>query len=688
MADKALRAARSRVILHRMGEINILRDLAIVMMAAGVAALLFERLKLPKVLGYVLAGILIGPHALSWVQNSGTTQTLADVGILFLMFSLGLEFNLRKLRHAGPTAVLIAVLDVVIMLWIGYELGRALGLGAVPSLFFGAIICDSSTTILSKTLKDMDKMHEDFSHVIFGATIIEDIIAIALIAMLTGVASTGELQAAGVLLQMGQLVIFLVVMVVLGLLIVPRLLVYVATFRSEELSVITVMALGFGVSLLAVTLDFSLALGAFLVGAITAESRLIGRLELLVMPFRHMFGAAFFIAVGMLVQPSLMIQHPLAILGVSALVIVAKTVNCSVGAFLTGNDLRTSFKTGIGMAQVCEFAFIIATLGLSLNAVSDDMYQIAVGVAVVTMIANPFLLRSSDRMADVLARLVPAGMKNNMTLYVRGVRRMASQYRDNAIRKTVRRSVWVIAINMAFVAAIFIIAAFVAYHPPRFMPEQIAHFAGRRTIFWVAAILCSLPLFVASARKIHALGMIFSEMVISSRSAAAGHVRTLIASLMLFAGVVGMALVTFLLSSTLLPSWNVVMAVLALVALATWLGWRSLIKLYSRAQTTVQEVLAQELPPPKPQAVPVMISALLDRDLDTVNIRHGSPSAGRSIMELQLRTQTGATVVSIERGREVILHPDADVRLEPGDKVLLLGSRDQTDAARKLLAGE
>lgn len=671
-----------------MGEITILRDLAIVIIAAGFAALIFERLQLPKILGYVLAGVLIGPHALSWVQNSVTTQTLADIGILFLMFSLGLEFNLRKLRHAGPTAIFIAVLDVVIILWIGYELGRALGLGAIASLFFGAIICDSSTTVLSKTLRDMDQMHEDYSHIVFGVTIVEDVIAIALIAILTGVASTGELQASGVLLQMGKLVVFLVVLVVMGLLIVPRFLVYVSKFRSEELSVITIMALGFGISLLAVTLDFSLALGAFLIGAITAESRMIGRLELLVMPFRHIFGAAFFIAVGMLVQPSLMIQHPFAILGVSALVIVAKTVNCSVGAFLTGNDLRTSFKTGIGMAQVCEFAFIIATLGLSLNAIPQVLYQVSVGVAVLTMLTNPFLLRHSDRLADGIARIIPEAMRNNMRLYVRGVRRMSSRFSDNPVRKTVRRSIWIILINAAFVAAIFGVLAYAAYHPARFLPEQLAHFTGRKTIFWVVAVLLSLPFFVASARKMHALGMIFAEMVVPSQSASANHVRTLIAALMLFAGVLGIALLTFVLSSTLLPSLNVVIAVLLLVALATWLGWRSLIKIYSRAQIAVQETFAQELPPPKPHALPAMIGALLDRDLDAVNIHPQWAAAGKTILELRLRTQTGATIVSIERGREVILHPDADVRLEVGDKVLLLGSRDQTDAARKLLAGE
>ena len=671
-----------------MGEVSILRDLAIVMIAAGVAALVFERLRLSKILGYVLAGVLIGPSVMGWVQSSATTQTLADVGILFLMFSLGLEFNLRKLRHAGPTAIFIAVLDVVIILWIGYQLGCAFGLGPIASLFFGAIICDSSTTVLSKTLKDMDQMHEDFSHIVFGATIIEDVLAIALIAILTGVASTGGLHASSIFLQMGELVVFLVVLVVLGLLVVPRFLVYISKFHSEELSIITVMALGLGVSVLAVSLNFSLALGAFLIGAITAESRMIGRVEILVMPFRHMFGAAFFIAVGMLIQPALIVQHLPLIVGVTLLVILVKWLNCTAATLLMGNDLRTSFKTGVGMAQVCEFAFIIATLGLTLKVIPPVLYQVSVGVAVLTMLANPFLLRNSDRWADRLGRFVPTSLRTNMGLYVQGVRRMAYRYNDNPVRKTVRRSISIILVNVAFVAAIFGVAAYAAYHPAQFLPEPLAQFGGRKTLFWIVALLFSLPFFVASARKMHALGMIFAELVVPSPSASSTHVRALIAALMLFAGIFGIAVLIFVLSSTLLPSRNVVVAVLILVGLVMWLRWRSLIKIYSRAQSVLQDTFAQELPPPKPQAVPAMIGALLDHDLDAVTIHDHWGAVGKTLLELRLRTQTGASIMSVERGPDVILHPDVHFRFEPGDKVLLLGSRDQTDAARKCLIGE
>ena len=673
-----------------MGEITILRDFAVVIIAAGIAALVFEHLRLSKLLGYIIAGVLIGPHAFALVQNDATTQTLSDLGILFLMFSLGLEFNLRKLRRMGATAVVTAVLDVVVMMWVGYELGRALGLGAVESIFLGAIISDSSTTILTKTLKDMDKTREKFANIIFSATIVEDVIAIAIIAMLTGVASTGSLQSAGMFVGVARLVVFMVVLVVVGLLVVPRLLVHVAKFRSDELLVICVLALAFGISLLAVKLQFSLALGAFLIGAIAAESRLVGRVEVLVAPFRHLFGAAFFIAAGMMIRPELLIRYPLAILGITVLVIGGKTVNCTIGAFLTGNNLRDSFRAGLGMAQICEFAFIIATLGVSLKVVSPGIYQVAVGVSVLTMLANPFLLRYSDQLADALIRLFPHSVLTNMQLYGQGVRRMASQYRDNPVRKTVRRSIWVILINMAFVAAIFIAAAYAARHPPLFLPEQLAHFGGRGTAFWIAAVLLSLPFFVATARKMHALGMILAEVALppTAHTPSTNNVRTLIAALFLFAGILSIALLTFVLSSTLLPSWNVVIAVLLLVALVTRLRWRSLIKLYSLAQSAVQETFAQDLPPPKPHALPAMIGELLDRDLEAVDIKAQSPAAGKTVQELRVRTQTGASVVSIERGREIILNPDADVKLIPGDKVLLLGSPDQTDAARKLLAGE
>ena len=362
-----------------MGETALLHDLAVVMTAAGVAALVAHAFNQPKILGYILAGVVIGPHTppFSFVHNEATIQTLADLGILFLMFSLGLEFNLRRLRAVGRTAFITAILDVTLMLYIGYEVGRWFGWGELESLFLGAVICDSSTTVLAKLLRELNKSQERFAHIVYATTLVEDLLAIALIAVLTGVASTGSLQGGPVAARMAILAVFLVVVLVVGLLLVPRLLTRVASYRNDELLVIVVLALAFGVSLLAVQLELSLALGAFLIGAITAESGLIGRIELLVAPLRHMFTAVFLMAIGLLIQPALMVQYLLPIVGVAAVIIAAKWVNCSVGSYLSGNDLGTSFRVGIAMGQVAEFAFIIAALGLSLKATRPDVYQVA-----------------------------------------------------------------------------------------------------------------------------------------------------------------------------------------------------------------------------------------------------------------------------------------------------------------------
>ncbi|MFH0878378.1 MAG: cation:proton antiporter [Lentisphaerota bacterium] len=258
-----------------MESISFIQDLAIVMMVAAVVSIVFHRFDQPRVIGYILAGVIIGPHTppFSFIHDEASIRTLADLGVIFLMFSLGLEFNFRKIRNVGGTAAATAVLDVVVMLWIGYTLGRLLGWGRMESVFLGAVICDSSTTLLVKTLNDLGWTRRPFASLIFGITLVEDLLAIVLIAVLNGLGMTGSVQPGMLLGRLGDLGIFLVVVIVVGLLAVPRLLGALARYKSDELLLITVLGLCFGVSLVAVKLQFSLALGAFLMGAVTAEAR-------------------------------------------------------------------------------------------------------------------------------------------------------------------------------------------------------------------------------------------------------------------------------------------------------------------------------------------------------------------------------------------------------------------------------
>ena len=670
-----------------MNETALLYDLAVVMTAAGVAALVAHAFNQPKILGYILAGVVIGPHTppFSFVHNEATIQTLADLGILFLMFSLGLEFNLRRLRAVGRTAFITAVLDVTLMLYIGYEVGRWFGWGGLESLFLGAVICDSSTTVLAKLLRELNKSQERFAHIVYATTLVEDLLAIALIAVLTGVASTGSLQGGPVAVRMAILAVFLVVVLVVGLLLVPRLLTRVARYRNDELLVIVVLALAFGVSLLAVQLELSLALGAFLIGAITAESGLIGRIELLVAPLRHMFTAVFLMAIGLLIQPALMVQYLLPIVGVAAVIIAAKWVNCSVGSFLSGNDLGTSFRVGIAMGQVAEFAFIIAALGLSLKATRPDVYQVAVGAAVLSVIVNPYMIRHADRLAALARRLVPANIRQTLEVYTHWIHQLREESADTPLAQTVRRSLRLVIINTAFIAALFMGAGYAARHEGVMVDLPFGS-DSRRGFLWLATVLLALPFYVANFRKTQALGMLLAEVTIppSNQTGWARHLRALVGALTLFLGVAGMALLTFLLSSAFLPSARALVVLVATVAVVTGLSWRMLVRVYARAQGEVRDLFAREAPTAHHPSLPATIGALLDRDVDAVVVPSRSPVIGKSIPGIQLRTTTGATVVSIERGTDILLNPDFSVTLEANDRVLLMGEPAQIDAVREM----
>ena len=349
---------------YAMHEVSFLQDLAVVMIAAGIVTVLFQRLKQPVVLGYIVAGILIGPHfstlilggdGLKLVHERETIESLAELGMVFLMFSLGLEFNLRKLGRVAATALVAAPLAIMLMVFLGYQVGQLMGWTTVSSLFLGAVISIASTSVIVKVLREMKREREPFAELIYGILIVEDLLGVVMIVLLTGIASTGDLGVQSMLISTGKLLVFLVTVLVLGLLVVPRLLNFVARFESNERLLVAVLGLCFGTSLVAAKLGFSVALGAFLVGAVMAESSQIHRIESLVEPVRDLFIAVFFVAIGMLVEPLLLWEHLVPILGISAVVIVGQVVGNTFGTVVAGHDLRTAVRVGTGLSQIGEF---------------------------------------------------------------------------------------------------------------------------------------------------------------------------------------------------------------------------------------------------------------------------------------------------------------------------------------------
>ncbi len=670
-----------------MHDATFLSDLAIVMIVAGLVTILFHRLKQPVVLGYIMAGVIIGPHTPPFplIRDEETIRTLSELGIIFLMFSLGLEFSLRKLKEVGATAFIAAITAILVMVCAGYSLGQGFGWSTMDSIFLGAILSISSTTIIIKVLDELGLKKERFAELIFGILIVEDILAIVMIALLSGFATTGSFTAEAVGWTVLKLGSFLGILLVVGLIVVPRLLNYVARFKSNEMLLIAVLGLCFGVSLLAVKLEYSVALGAFLIGAIVAEARQIARIEMLMEPVRDMFSAVFFVSIGLLIDPSLLVQYAGPILIITAVVVVGQVFSCTFGTFIAGHERQTALRVGMGLAQIGEFSFIIASLGLSLKVTSEFLYPIAVAVSVLTTLITPYLLRSSGHVVGWFDRVVPGPVRAWLDLYTRWVEGLRTE--SSFAMGLVRKWAWQIALNLILVAGIFVGAASLRRYGLQWWPTIPRGQDGVKAALWFGAMLLSLPLLIALFRKLRALCMLLSEMSVT-RGGGGENVsvlRSIVANTILAASCVVLALVLALLSSAILPSWRLLIAQALIVIATAVLLRRSFTRLYSKAQYALQETLSQ--PPaahrdPAARSLPAILRAA---ELRTVRIPETADAAGKLIGELALRTRTGASIVGIQRDETSLINPGPDEELRVGDDVLLLGSQSHLDSAQKLL---
>ena len=671
-----------------MHESALLQDLAVVMVVAGFVTVLFHRLKQPVVLGYILAGVIIGPHTPPFplIKDEHTIRTLSELGVIFLMFALGLEFSFRKLRRVGVTALIAAALEILLMLWVGYEIGVFFGWKTMDSIFLGGILAISSTTIIVKALEELGLTKEKFAELIFGVLIFEDILGILIIAVLSGVAITGSLQVADVLRATGKLSVFLAVALTVGLLVVPKLLGYVGRFRRNEMLLITVLGLCFGACAITLRLGYSVALGAFLMGAIIAEAREIGRIEELLGPIRDMFSAVFFVSIGLLIDPKMLLQYAVPIIVITIAVIVGKVVTCSFGAFVAGQDMRTSLRVGMGLAQIGEFSFIIAALGQSLNVTSAFLYPIAVTVSAITTLATPYLIRASDVVVGWFGKAAPPKIVGLLEVYTRWVSHVSEAQSKNFGRQLLRRWALMMVVNLLLVAGIFIAGAFMADTQPAWLTRIAgSQEEGVRALIWLAAAVCSLPLLIATYRKLQAFGMLMAELRV--RKDISGERRTgvqaIVANSILIAGMLIIGGFLLALSLTILQSGRALLLLLVIVGVLTAVLWRTFIRIYSKAQLAVQEVFTA--PPahePRHRSLP---SFLEEAELERIEVGAKSSAVNKLISELQLRTVTGASIVAIQRDGKNILNPDPNEELLPGDHLLLIGDTAQLTAAKELL---
>jgi monovalent cation:H+ antiporter-2, CPA2 family len=665
------------------GAHEFLVALATVLCVAALTTVVFQRLHQPVVLGYLLAGLVVGPHVpIPLVADLEVVQTLSELGVIFLMFSLGLEFSLRQLVRVGPTAGLTAVLQCSVMLWLGYAVAQAFGWTAREGLFTGALIAISSTTIIAKAF-DEQRIGGALRNLVVGILIVEDLIAVLLMAALTALSAGDGLSAATLLRSGGRLLGLLAAFVALGLLVVPRIVRAVRRLDRPETTLVASIGICFAAALLAQGLGYSVALGAFLAGSLVAESGEGEHVEHLIRPVRDLFAAIFFVSVGMLIDPALIAQHAAAVAVLSAVVIVGKIASVALGAFLTGNGIRTSARAGMSLAQIGEFSFIIAALGLSLGATREFLYPVAVAVSAITTLTTPWLIRASGPVASFVDRKLPA--------------RLAP--RERAAGGGARRLVRLLALDSALLLALAIGFALGGDGLGGALVEGLGlgePLAG--ALVTAGAIALGAPLLVGVFRLSRRIGVVLARAALPEAapggpdlSAAPRRVFVLTLQLAL---VLAVALPLLAVAQLFLPSLPLLLVLAAGLLTLGLAFWRSTTQLEGHVRAgaaAIIEALAAQArsgASPGPRALAQVGELLPGLGAPVpVALDAASPAVGRTLAQLDLRGLTGATVLAITRRAGAVLVPTASETLEPGDVLALAGTEEAIEAAQALLRG-
>lgn len=678
---------------------EFLQSLAIVFCVAGVTTVVFQRLRQPVVFGYLIAGMIVGPHIpIPLVADSATIQVLSELGVILILFYLGLQFSLQKLFRVGRTAGVIALVLSSLMVWLGYSMGRIFGWTPLECFYAGALLAVSSTTIIVKTLMDQG-IRARYTEVVIGICVFDDIIGIFLIAILTTLSAGTAISPGDLAMTGGRLAGFLALLLVIGMLAVPRLVRAVVRLERPETTLVASVGICFACALLARTFGYSVALGAFLGGALVAESGAGRQVERLVEPVRDVFAAVFFVSVGMLIDPLLVREYWVAIVAYTVLVVVGRTVGGTLGTFLAGYGIRSSVRTGMSLALIGEFSFIIAGLGISTGATRNFLYPIAVTVAAITTLLAPRLMRWSNPAADWIDRRLPKPLRTFAALYGSWVQQLGIGGETGTASGRNRRLVLMMLIDYALLLSVPLavsagrirIAEGIASATG--LSPVAARYAVTAAAVAFAGLLC-LGLVRGVRYLAHSLAArAMPEAAPGKLDLAAAPRRMLVVTLQIvIVLLVGMPLLaTFQPFLPRLSSPAILAA--ALVLLGVWF-WRGAANLEGHVRA-VSQVIAEALARQSTARGGEDDDAAAFRRLHEVlpglghvvpvRLDSASRSVGRTLAELNVGSLTGTTILVILRGEEGSLIPTGKDVLKAGDILALAGTPDAVHAARRLL---
>ena len=657
------------------------------MTVAGFMSVICARFNWPKVIGYIFAGVVMSPYTWggSFLTDAKSVQTIGQLGVVFLMFAMGLDFSTSDMKRLKSVTLPVALLDTIMMTWLGYTVGtRVLGWSALQSLFLGAAICDSATTMLAKVIDEMKWGAKGFVKYALGASVCEDIVCVGIIAVITGVAAGKGLDFGAACYSMGGLAIFFLAVITFGLVFVPRLLASVAKRGDNEVLLLTILGCLFFVSYIAYRFDFSLALGAFLVGILGAASQVRKRIAELVSPLRSMFAAVFFVSIGYIVNPVAWLENLPAILLLSLVVIVGKFVNCSFGAVLCGERVKTAVQMGLSLAQIGEFAFMVAILYLSMTGdIDSPMYQIVVATSILTTLINPFFIRRSEAAGEWVERRFPGWLSSALDAYRGFVEKYRNGIEEQELRLEVKRTV----IRLGVLAALLLAFSTACGMLFRLDYSRFSELFERHDQLFFFLLLNGFALVLArmGSRLARTLGDDESGTLVSGEEQKwQQSLRHLIALVITIAVIVGFFIEVLMINVSLAPDGIVTKSIASIVILVLAVfGWRFFAKAGHRASERFLEALSAE--ERRTNIAKVLTYTIPEGVVHRFTIDLASPAVGGSVVTLDIRAKTGASIISVERNGEIIRNVGPEIEFVPGDILVALGDGAQIAALKDLL---
>ena len=661
-----------------MSSTKILTELVVVLGSAAVVTIVFQAARLPVVLGYVLAGMMIGPHVpVPLVADVALVKELSELGVILLMFTIGLELPLATIRKLGVAGALTALFEVGLVVAVGTLVAQLLGFDAVTAVFVGACLGISSTMLVAKAFDELG-WKGGFTQIVFAILVFEDVIAVVLLAVATAVATGAGLDASELATLLAKLGGFLALMLVGGLVIVPRLIRWIAGRARRETLAISSLLVCFGFSALAARAGFSVALGAFIAGVLVAESghghTVFGLVEVL----RDVFAMVFFVSIGMSIDPAMLVSDAPLIAAFAAVVLVFKPLGVATGVFLAGHGVNPSVRAGLSLAQIGEFSFVIA------GVIGDPrLLAIAVGVSCATMLVSPLLIRRSEAIARWSAGRIPERFATFMSFYESWLVRLRERAASPRARH--RRALVVLVLDTAVVIAIVIVGSAVAR---RVLSRSGVDGTLRTAVQMAAVTALSLPFAASIVRQIAMLARRLAlEIIPGGDRVDLGRAarRSLVATFELAMGLV-VAATTVAIVQPFVPGSFVL---LLLVALGLVVLVRRSIGDFEGHVRAGSELLVEVLSGAPPDHSLAQLAAILPgfSATATVAIARGTPAVGHSLAELDLRARTGATVLAIARSPHGIATPSPAEPLQAGDMLALAGSDEAVAAARAVLTG-